>query len=437
MEKKYRLIDNKMIIDLKTPKQEYLLINLLYGLVDLLSKQEVDILCKWNQHGIAFPLSQAEMIFYNSLKERFYILPKEREMELKSKIIDSLSLSPIEKLTHSKSASFIFSYQCNFKCPYCYENNRKNNSNVMTRDMIDKVILLYKNGINHIGLFGGEPLLPQNEELVNYIIQKVPNAYYTIITNGYFLDYYIPILKKIKVGMIQITLEGTKDNHNKTRILHDGSPTYDKILSNIKKCIKNKFPIKIRMNLSKSNFDDCYKARNELMSILGEKNVDFEMQPLFNYSYKDQSKFLESMLLCDNYCNKKNVIWHTLPPLSNFVFNRKPLRPLIKFCESENENRFFDCDGNIYSCILSVGETNKRVGTFYPQFQLHEKSLLTYDITQNMVCKKCNYALICGGGCPYHVMNEEGKIINCNCSNIKNEIENIIPMLYNKFSRSL
>ena len=425
-----KLIKNKILINLKNSKNEYLLVNILFGLVDLLTEDEANIIKKWMNLDNIFPTNATEQELYNSLNARFYFLSEPEENKLRDKIISMQVQSPSVKLIASKSASFIFSYACNFKCPYCFEGNRTQNRNIMTIDMIDKVLSLYPDGINHIGFFGGEPLLPQNKHLIMHIINKVPSAYYTIITNGYYLDQFIPIIKSIQVAMVQVTLDGCEQQHNKTRTLKNGKPTYQKIISNIQLCIENEIPVKIRMNLTRDNIDDCHNERQNLLSKLGNKYLSFELQPLFEYSYQEQATFFHEMLSKDKLANSINRIWNTLPRLSNFIFNNGKLYPLIRFCESEAQNRFYDCDGNIYSCILSVGEEKKSIGHYYPSLQLKDKSLLTYNITKNPTCKKCNLALICGGGCPYHIMDSNGNINSTNCSNLKNEIDNLIPALY-------
>lgn len=424
------MIRNKLFIDLKTTPKKYLLINTLYGLVDIISHQEYSKIIEWDKVDIPLLQNQFEMDLYNKLKSRFYFLTDSEELRVKNDII-SKRVQPLEQqLFSSKSASFIFSYDCNFKCPYCYEKGHSPSENMMTKEMIDKVISFYVDGIDHIGFFGGEPLLPQNIDLISYVVKKVPDAYYTIITNGYHLDYYLPILRKIRVAMLQITLDGTKEQHNKTRILKNGEQTYDKIVENIKLCLEQKIPIKIRMNVSEENIEDCYNEQKELTRLFGENSVFFELQPLFNYSYQKQNCIIEQMRFNELSDNAQNIIWHTLPPLSNFIFNHKPLRPIIKFCDSESQNRFFDCNGDIYSCILSVGERNKSIGKYYPKLDIKKDSIFTYNITTNEKCSKCNYSLICGGGCPYHVMDEKGSILCPNCFNLKNEIDYIIPTLY-------
>lgn len=430
-----QLIKNKILIDLKNTKEEYLLVNLLFGLVDILNREEAIIINKWQGQKSININSEFEKNFYDELLKRKYIMTSKEESYIRQSIIDSQKKSIENLLTISRSASFIFSYSCNFACPYCYENNRDNSKNIMTTDMIDKILSLYSNEINHIGFFGGEPLLLENKHLITYIANKIPNAMYTVITNGYFLEEYIDIFKSLNIGMIQVTLDGDEQHHNKTRKLKNGNNTFSKIINNIKLYIYNKIPIKIRMNITDSNKENCFNLRRTLIEELGSSYLNFEMQPLFNYSYKKQATFYTDMLHNDKTVGIRNVIFNTLPPLSNFIFNNVKFDPSIRFCDSEFQNRFYDCYGNIYSCILSVGEQTKKIGSFYPEFELEKNSLLNYDITKNAICNECNLALICGGGCPYHVMDTNGNITTPNCSNIKNEIENLIPLLYKeKFS---
>ena len=52
--------------------------------------------------------------------------------------------------------------------------------------------------------YGGEPFLPCNMDIIKYIIQKAPNSTYAAITNGYCLDEFIDILKKVKVTFYKL-----------------------------------------------------------------------------------------------------------------------------------------------------------------------------------------------------------------------------------------
>lgn len=425
-----RLIKNKLLIDLKNTKKEFLLVNILYGYIDILNNDEVNIIKRWWKSGDIVPSNIIEKQFFNELKARNYFLTEEEENDIREKIVQSQKYSDKERLTFSKSASFIFSYACNFRCPYCFEKSNNAEKKQMSLEMVDKVIEIYQGELSHVGFFGGEPLLPANEKIIRYIVKKLPYAYYTVITNGYYLDRFASLIRNINIAMIQVTLDGDRQTHNKSRVLKNGRPTYDKILDNIQSCVAADVPVKIRMNLTEKNIDECYQTREELSNLFKGKKVFFEMQPLFNYSYSRQADFFSKMLREDRNVMAKNIIWKTLPNLSNAIFNGAQLKPVIRFCQSEFQNRFYDCEGDIYSCILSVGEKSKRIGTYYPQLNLKQDSLLTYDITQNGRCNQCSLALLCGGGCPYYIMDDNGKINCTNCENIRNEVENIIPLLY-------
>jgi len=58
------------------------------------------------------------------------------------------------------------------------------------------------------------------------------------------LEEFIDLLKKIKIGYIMVTLDGDESNHNSNQYLANGNPTYQKIISGIKKCLENNIPIK-------------------------------------------------------------------------------------------------------------------------------------------------------------------------------------------------
>jgi len=134
---------------------------------------------------------------------------------------------------------------CNFKCWYCYETKI---AGMMSDEIQNRIIkhvktLFDKNIISGLSLswFGGEPLMCFNQlvyPISNKMIEicKEHNLPFNnaITTNGYLIEKsMIEKLKEIKLNSYQITLDGTKDRHDKSRILKNGNPTYDKIIQNI------------------------------------------------------------------------------------------------------------------------------------------------------------------------------------------------------------
>jgi len=109
---------------------------------------------------------------------------------------------------------------CNYACHYCFEKCKKSYMDSGTSNTIAKYINKHlKSKSLHITWFGGEPLLALNEmqEIYFQIDRESLRSYSSnIITNGFLLDKdAVRVLEKIAVGRIQITLDGTKEYHNK------------------------------------------------------------------------------------------------------------------------------------------------------------------------------------------------------------------------------
>ena len=81
-------------------------------------------------------------------------------------------------------------------------------------------------------------------------------------TNGYLLyGTTLSTLLTLGINSFQITLDGNMESHNATRMLKDGSKTFDKIWENIiTLCEYNEpFELLIRANYNETNYDNIYK----------------------------------------------------------------------------------------------------------------------------------------------------------------------------------
>lgn len=181
--------------------------------------------------------------------------------------------------TDIRSITAVITTNCNFGCSYCFQNSSgKQKKSVMSTRTIDEIVK--KVGETSakrmtLCLFGGEPLLyPQT---CYELSQKVKDAWgdrtgrlsIPIITNGYFLTKDIAEqLSSVGVSVAQVTLDGTKEVHNKRRPLLDGSPTFDVIVANIIAASEH-MELVVRVNIDKG-ID--YKI-NELEEIFKGLNV--------------------------------------------------------------------------------------------------------------------------------------------------------------------
>lgn len=207
----------KNYIDVRTDCEDNFLIHPYCGEIYVIGKKEIKMLSKWSKmSNIICDTSEEEEFFNHLLKKGFLVDKEEEEGILADKVLKA-SREHHEKLQREiNSAVFVLTYACNFACPYCYESgNKENTTKVMTREMVDTVFAMYNNKIDNIALYGGEPLLLQNKEIIEYIISKAPNAKYSITTNGYNIIEFIDILMRRKVKEKEVAFRTGTDYHFK------------------------------------------------------------------------------------------------------------------------------------------------------------------------------------------------------------------------------
>ena len=196
----------------------------------------------------------------DKLKERKYVFDSDEEYD---KFLSELN----EKINEAEKNSppcflVIPTYSCNLKCTYCYERTYKidnvKEENLLgicdkQFEIIDNIVKKYKEKNPkfsnlkdiRITIMGGEPLLKVNKNIIEYIFNKVKERKYSvdIVTNGVELDSFMEILKQDCLDHIQITLDGSKEIHDKRRVYANGKGSFDGILRNIDIALKNNIKI--------------------------------------------------------------------------------------------------------------------------------------------------------------------------------------------------
>jgi uncharacterized protein len=123
--------------------------------------------------------------------------------------------------------------QCNFRCTYCYEEFLIGKMKAGVVDGIKKLIMRRADKLDSLKIswFGGEPLAAKNivfeiSEFIQKLLVDYPNLKYMsdMTTNAYQLDEKtLHKLVALGINNFQISLDGTEDIHNKTRLRIDGA----------------------------------------------------------------------------------------------------------------------------------------------------------------------------------------------------------------------
>lgn len=224
-------------------------------------------------------------------KEYFFVVPVEFDEHNSVKVLRERINKEIYKSKSIPTKYTIFTTTaCNARCEYCFEKGTK--VETMSVEMCEKVVECI---IRHsskateklnMHWFGGEPLL--NTKVIDIICgmldEKKVDYHSTITSNGYLLNEAMiaSAVNKWKLDIIQITLDGTKDVYNRIKNYTDGvENAYEKVICNIKECIKAGLSVEIRLNVSENNGQNLIELVNELDKTIGwHENFNIYCCPL-------------------------------------------------------------------------------------------------------------------------------------------------------------
>ncbi|MBR5338071.1 MAG: radical SAM protein [Lachnospiraceae bacterium] len=340
-------------------------------------------------------------------------------------------------------------YNCNFRCPYCYEKHRLSAGEewlkkTMSREMVDAVFEAVDKEkargvkVDGVGLYGGEPLLKENIELIRYISKKATEADLELdaVTNGYDLNHFIDILTEYKYKKLQITLDGVKEDNDRRRIYSGGGGSYEKILENIGLVLSKGINVDIRINVGPANLEKVH----ELPRIFVEKG--FTKYPQFgyyfaptdgeNYPGKGHGVMCSDLvdMLMRNGFEKKDAMDHVsiystvYGMIRSLIKNKEYFYPSDAFCGSESNMIMVDPEGSLYSCWdfvamdqMRVGRINVEKGKFAFNFELLKWNTRTVDRMPE--CAKCPYVFACRGGCAAGAYREKGDFTSYYCGEHK------------------
>lgn len=427
-----------------------LLVNGLYGAMDVVTKEIADILDSEKFNDLPAALMER-------LEKRGHITQRPLEDET----ADLKLLSHIHKklLGRSKITLIIMpTYDCNFRCPYCYEQHRLKNGRewletVMSSQMIEAVFGVIQNyqskgyQISECTLYGGEPFLAKNISTVKEIIQycrdlKIPVS---AISNGYELDSYIELLSQSGIKNIQISIDGAGKVNDCRRIHKDGLPTYEHIMENAEKALEHGIDITLRVNVGPENLHSIgelvenIKAKGFIDK--EKKRIPDDKRGKFDYYFKatdvnrQAGNRIREKDILDELQKAGFDLKEAMGLHSQFSLMANRLRGMLKdkkyaehspaFCGAEEGMLVVDPFGKVHACWTAVGKkddglvgfVNPQSKKFFFNFNKAKWRLRTVDHMES--CSVCPYAFICRGGCAAHALNLHGSYFREYCGEFK------------------
>ena len=321
--------------------------------------------------------------------------------------------------------------KCNMKCWYCYESHKT--EAVMKSDTLLSILRFISNKVTENGLkglnvdfFGGEPLLyfkeivkPILEHAYNECVNNNVQLYVSFTTNGYLLsnDIYKELIKytEWEVVRLQITIDGNREFHNKTRALGGTKETYDVIVSHIKQFATKGFLILVRFNYTEKNISSFFDVIEDFASLPEQckEHLNFSLQKVWQVEdtekLDNEAKRLREALISEGFKCEPLVLTH----------NR---------CYADKDNTVvINYDGNIYKCTARDFSEETKEGILHRNGSLewNKRSEIRAAVKYGKeICHSCQLFPLCNAGCSQNKMEDPRNVCTRNYS--KDKIERLI-----------
>ncbi len=496
---KHRSSSYNIYIEDPSRPDDILLIHGLSGAADLVSRDLADYLVAradkkppnplyghWERSSLYGSLEGDESVepdpsTIEQLTRRGYLTTDAAEDEYAraARVVSTLH----EARANALSFTIVPTYNCNLRCPYCFQNDlrtelmsTKNDAGVtsgnglslrllndepvlkvMSFDMADRILAgieklqddLDEAPPPEIGFFGGEPLLPETYDVVKHIMDESRARFgstdFSAVTNATHLRHFDELLGPVNSGLIssiQITLDGPRRAHDTRRVGDNNSPTFDVIIDSIKFAADKDVTVAIRVNVDRDNIEELPELADDLIA---EGLADAPKVRPYVAAIADSKAATRALnLFSTPQLIKALEAIHEAHPQSRMfkakadsmrldierLFERQntwiPNR--FEFCGAHTGMYVVDAMGDAYACWENAGETERKIGSFAEDGTYHAEDADEYwrsrTVSSNPTCAKCRFAMFCGGGCAEIAFGRSGTIHHSYCDGFASRFTN-------------
>jgi len=426
--------------------ERIIILNPLSGAVDIINENELGVLDKIREGSDVHGIDKQILKQFTDRGYVFHSIDGERQALLDmDQYLNDIS-ADTEKYV------VIPSYSCNLRCTYCFQHNVSRKADLISEATLERLFAAIeqlhkrkedKSSKVHISLFGGEPLIYDDERIsiIEKFVKRCEKQGYTfsVMTNGVQLKDLYHVLNSPNLNFIHVTLDGIREIHNKRRVRPNGEGSFDKICEGVEFALANKTNIMIRVNVDSQNVDTL----PELASFFIDRGwIDSDMVflylcPVSDFSCSGYKHCVPDLELINKifeiYSSHEHTkvislfrSWPGIDTLVNLLDKGLLSPPAFKNCEAHIDTLALDLYGDIYACIESCGQKQFSVGRFLPELDIDQDELRKWrnrTILNDPECSDCDVNLICRGGCAFQAYYEKGSISAHVCSPIKEILE--------------
>ncbi len=304
---------------------------------------------------------------------------------------------------------------CNFRCIYCYESFIKKGMKQPVRDGVKALLAARVPKLESLELawFGGEPLFAFDvmRELSEHALELC-ERYGTkltcsITTNAYLLD---PAKADFLIAMntrhFQITVDGDRETHDRTRHLNGGGATFDIIWRNMVhlQSLASPFTVTVRVNVDEKNYGG---AQNLVQMFTDQFGGDPRFALDFHSIWNHNDTVSDEIVPLNDHRAVADLKVLALSKNTRDCVGFNAFGPGARYCYASKVNSLvIGSDGSLYKCTVAFDDPRNLVGKVLPDGTLEIDDDLfalwtANDYRSDTGCQKCFYVPSCmGASCP-------------------------------------
>ncbi|HEX2224272.1 MAG TPA: radical SAM protein [Thermoanaerobaculia bacterium] len=403
------------------------------------------------------------------LREQGYLTPlsPEEEETFFTRLVEQLHA---RALAQRPSYIFMPTYDCNLRCSYCYQDSLRTGCGAkellrsMRPAMVDRIFAAMpkieaRHGLDpaaplrrSVGLFGGEPLLAANRPVVEHILRRAregEGADVWAVTNGTELPAYRDLLGPAGISRVQITLDGTPEEHDTRRVYADGSGSYARIAESIALALELGAAVSLRINVDRKNLGDLPAIAREILRRGWHRSERFsaytapvragngKTDAAGTLSTAELDQALTMLRACEPEVALLGRPDEGLRGRARRLFAGGAVLPSLRpsFCSAHDQMYIFDPFGDIYTCWERTGDRDVRLGSVTPEGDVafrfdHLQLWRSRTVASNPVCRRCRYALHCGGGCAVLALERNQQLHSNHCDGFARRFRDSVAEAY-------
>ena len=335
-----------------------------------------------------------------------------------------------------KALCLHMAHDCNLRCKYCFAGDGTYNVNEIDKGLMSLEVgkkaldfLIENSGTRRnleVDFFGGEPMLNFEtvKNLVAYGRKREEEAgkkfRFTLTTNGALLTDEANLYINEHFDNVVLSLDGRPDVHDKMRIKHDGSGSYEHILPKVKALADSRNHNNYYVRGTYTRYNQDFAADVMHLADVGFKQISVE--PVVapqeaDYSLREQDLpvlFAEYEKLAESLLERERAgegvhFFHFEMDLEGGPC----LAKRVTGCGAGAEYLAVTPSGQLYPCHQFVGDEKFRLGDL--DTGVVKPDMITEfskcHVFAKPECTSCWAKFYCSGGCMANAYHTHGDIL--------------------------